>query len=50
MNSCKDCMKKYIYSSLEPPCWQLLNLHFSAPKMSDFLILNWAGGRREPNN
>ena len=25
-------------------CQQLLKLHFSAPKMSDFLILNW--GRR----
>ena len=24
-------------------CWQLLKLHFSTPKMSDFLILNWGG-------
>ena len=23
--------------------WQLSKLHFSAPKMSDFLNLNWGG-------
>ena len=29
--------------TLRIACWQLLKLHFSAPKMSDFLILNWGG-------
>ena len=40
MNSgCEDCIKSIL--TLRTTCWQLLKLHFSAPKMSDFLILNW---------
>ena len=42
MNSgCEDCIKNIL--TLRTACWQLLKLHFSAPKMSDFLILNWGG-------
>ena len=39
MNSgCEDCIKNIL--TRRTACWQLLKLHFSAPKMSDFLILN----------
>ena len=42
MNSgCEDFIKNI--STLRTACWQLFKLHFSAPKMSDFLILNWGG-------
>ena len=42
MNSgCEDCKKNIL--TLRTTCWQFLKLHFSAPKMSDFLILNWGG-------
>ena len=42
MNSgCEDCRNNIL--TLTTTCWQLLKLHFSAPKMSDFLILNWGG-------
>ena len=37
-SSCKDCVKNIL--TLRTTCWQLLKLHFSTPKMSDFLILN----------
>ena len=30
-------------SVLITTCWQLSKVHFSARKMSDFLILNWGG-------
>ena len=40
MNSgCEDCIKNIL--TPRTTCWQLLKLHFSTPKMSDFLILNW---------
>ena len=35
--------------SLRTTWWQLLKLHFSAPKMSDFIILNWAGRAADTN-
>ena len=34
------CLKKNV-STLTTTCRQLSKLHFSTPKMSDILILNW---------
>ena len=40
MNSYKGFCEKNL-SALVTTCWQLMKLHFSIPKMLDFLILNW---------
>ena len=42
MNSCEGLREKNL-SALVTTCRQLSKLHFSTPKMSDFLILNWSG-------
>ena len=46
-SSCEDCIKNIL--TLRTICWQLLKLYFSAPKISDFLILNWAGRATDAN-
>ena len=46
-SSCEDCIKNIL--TRRTTCWQLLKLHFSVPKTSDFLILNWAGQAADTN-